>query len=61
MRRYIRKKRIKLHECSECRLPFDIDELKILWKEYRLVCGACMDSIRDSVTHPTQPEVPKSA
>jgi hypothetical protein len=42
-----KKKQIVLHECSECKLPFDIDELKILWKEFRLVCKGCFDKINE--------------
>ena len=45
MRRRPRKKKIKLHECSECHRFFDVDELKILWKEFRLVCKDCFDRI----------------
>ena len=39
------KKQIKLVECSECHKLFDIDELKILWTQLRLVCKDCFERV----------------
>lgn len=36
-----KKSEIRLVECSECHKFFDIDELKILWMQHRLVCKDC--------------------
>jgi len=48
MRHKPRKKKkteIKLVECSECHKFFDVDELKILWREFRLVCKDCFERL----------------
>lgn len=40
-----KKSEIILKPCSECHKPFDVDELKILWKEFRLVCKDCFERL----------------
>lgn len=38
-----KKSEIKLTQCSECQKTFDVDELKILWSQLRLVCKDCFE------------------
>jgi len=45
MKKRKRKKKVSLAECSECRKMFDVDDLKILWREFRLVCRDCFKRI----------------
>ena len=45
MKKRKRKKEVRLAECSECHRFFDIDELKVLWTQLRLVCGDCFSVI----------------
>lgn len=40
-----KKSEIKLVQCSECQKFFDIDELKILWSQLRLVCKYCFERL----------------
>lgn len=40
-----KKSEIKLAECSECHNFFDIDELKVLWTQLRLVCKDCFERL----------------
>ena len=48
------KKKVVLGECSECHEPFDVDELKIYWAQYRLLCPTCYQ--KESVTRPSGPK-----
>ncbi len=41
-----KKSKIKPAECSECHKFFDVDVLKILWTELRLVCKQCFEEIK---------------
>ena len=40
-----KKSEITFKPCSECHNLFDVDELKILWKEFRLVCKDCFERL----------------
>lgn len=40
-----KKSKIKLLPCSECQKLFDVDELKILWSQFRLVCKDCSERL----------------
>lgn len=47
MKKRKRKKKVKLAECSECHKQFDVDDLRILWKEFRLVCRDCFQKVSE--------------
>ena len=52
MKKSKRKKKVVLRECSECHETFDIDELKVFWKQpYRLLYPTCYQ--KEGVTRPS--------
>lgn len=36
-----KKKNVVFKECSECKKMFEVDDLKIFFRQFRLVCKDC--------------------